>query len=114
MIDNVYNRNDLLINNNVVRQNQEMTGVDRRLVRQNPYQTSKESFDVKDISDVAKQLYDKDKTIQKYKQMVTDMSQTEADTKVNDLISSGNLQINNDDDASSMLEDSDLISMLFN
>lgn len=113
MIENIYNRNDLLIKNNLIRQKQEMSGVDNKVIRKNPYENNKGLYDVKDISDVAKELYSKDKTVQKFKQMVIDMDQSRADLKVNNLIENGKLQFSNDDIASGMLEDSDLIDMLF-
>lgn len=113
MIENIYNRKDLLIQNNLIKQKQEMSGVDNKIARKNPYEASKSLSDVNDISDVAKELYSREKTIQKFKQMVVDMDQSHADLKVNDLIEKGKLQFSNDNIASSMAEDSDLVNMLF-
>lgn len=113
MIDNVYNRKDYLVNNNNIKQNQELTGIDKKITRKNPYDNYKEFYDVQDISDKAKNLYFREKTVEQFKNLVSEMDQEEADLRVKQLLNSGKIEITNDDLASSMLEDDDLVNMLF-
>lgn len=74
MLNNISNE-DILLNNSIAQQ-AKLAGVDKKTASQNPYSKVSEFADVIDISDKAKQLYEKEQEIQKYKSMVMDSLNT--------------------------------------
>lgn len=67
MLNNI--QNDDIIKNNSVTQQSKLTGVDKQTSR-NPYLKIAEFGDVIEISEKAKELYEKEKEVEKYKSMV--------------------------------------------
>ncbi|OGI00842.1 MAG: hypothetical protein A2287_02430 [Candidatus Melainabacteria bacterium RIFOXYA12_FULL_32_12] len=68
MVDHITN-NDILTNNSI-KQQQELLGIEKKSSAKNPYQKVSEYMDQSDISDEALKLYDKEKDVEKYREMV--------------------------------------------
>ena len=112
MLNNI--GSDSLINGSLIQQS-DVSGVERRLSATNPYAANKnELIDESDISSEAMSLYQKDQEIQKYKDMVMDSLYSDNGIEdIKNLVQSGNFNINDEDLASSMMDDFDLVSYLF-
>jgi hypothetical protein len=119
MLNNISNE-DLVLNNSLIQQTK-LAGVDKKTSSQNPYAKTAELGDIIDISSKAKELYEKEQEIEKYKSMVLDMLDSPDDAEQNqnivDIISDGKY-ISNADLAQKMvdgklsLNGSDLLDIL--
>lgn len=112
MLNNI--SSDSLINNSLIQQN-EVTSVERKLTTSNPYAANKnELVDESDISSEAMSLYQKDQEIQQYKSMVMDsLNSGSGIDDIKSLIQNGNYSVSDEDLASSMMDDFDLVQHLF-
>lgn len=110
MVEYISNNNDIL-GNNIIKQ-QEALGVNRKNSGKNIYKKSGDILDQSDISNEAKNLYEKEQEIQKYKKMVLDSIQEGSSTSdiVNLLNSRKYLDDNNL--AESLSSNNDFMNML--
>lgn len=119
MLNNI-NNEDILLNNSLTQQIK-LGGVEKKASSQNPYSKVAEYGDVIDISDKAKELYEKEKEIEKYKSLVMDSLNTpdepDALNTIMESVKSGEY-ISNEQIADKMLKGeldlngSDLLKML--
>jgi hypothetical protein len=112
MIDNITN-NEILSNNSILQQ-QEVLGVEKKSASKNPYDKNVYLSDESDISDQALSLYEKEKDVQKYKNLVLEAISKDVSTSdLVKLINNQNSLISNDDLADKLANDKDFMSLLF-
>lgn len=108
MLSNINNiNNEEVLLNNPIAQQSKVAGVDKKAVSQNPYLKTSEFADVIEISDKAKELYEKELEIEKYKAMVMeDMNVPEEPEQINSILESikSGSYISNDELAEKMLK----------
>ncbi len=114
MADNIIN-NDIISNNSLVKQKQEILGVEKKSSFKNPYETSLNEIDDKsEISDEALALFDKYQEIEKYKKLVLDsLSESTGTYEIANLIETGKYKISDEDLADSLMQDEDFLKMVF-
>ena len=112
MVNQVRANYDLGINSSIVQQQQELIGIDKKTPQKNPYAKIIELCDQTEISDEAIKLCEKDKDIQKFKNLLSSVDEKEASQQVNDLINSGKIMPTEDDLADALLKDSDFLEMI--
>lgn len=102
------------LQNNPLIQQEEVSEVQKSLGGQKAYNTTDYLYDESDISDEAMKLYEMDQEIQKYKKAVMeDIEQEESIDPLVNLIKDGKYDIDNEDLAESLMEDSSFINSLF-
>ncbi|MFH0701928.1 MAG: hypothetical protein V2B14_00115 [bacterium] len=117
MVENIIstNNSDFLINSSI--KQQELTGIEKKTASKNPYLSQAEFADKSDISKEALNLYEQDKDIEKFKKMVLDSLDDDSDIsdikEIVNLLIDKKYVISNDDLAQSMLNDGDLVDLLF-
>lgn len=109
MVDHIVN-NDILTNNSI-KQQQELLGIERKSASKNPYQKVNEFTDQLDISKEALKLYEKEKEMEKYRQMV--LESIEKDMSISEIIQLVNSPeyLNNDELAESLLKNDDFLGL---
>ncbi len=114
MADNIIN-NDIISNNGLVKQKQEILGIEKKSSFKNPYETSLHEIDDKsEISDEALALYDKYQEIEKYKKMVLDsLGESSGTDEIANLIETGKYNISDEELADSLMQDEDFLKMVF-
>lgn len=114
MVDYISNSNDML-SNNLVKQQQELSGVERKTQAKNIYSENKSNDinDEGDISTEAKAMYEKEQELNKYKKFVFDaMNEGLPATDIVSLINTGKY-LDNDSLADSLSQNRDFMDMLF-
>ncbi|MDD3593255.1 MAG: hypothetical protein PHX18_01355 [Candidatus Gastranaerophilales bacterium] len=108
MIGNVNNEN--LLNNQSLLQNQDVkeTDVIKQKALKNAYNASSVNLmDESDISNEAITLYEKEQELNKYKNILNTVSEEEANEQVAQLMEQGVIEIDEENLASSMLQNAD-------
>jgi len=115
MVDNIVNNTDMLNGNNIVKQKQELVGIEKKSSVKNPYEASTNEIDDKsEISDEALKLFNKYQEIEKYKKMVmSSLAEGTGTKEIAGLIESGKYKISDEDLANSLLQDEDFVKMTF-
>lgn len=112
MVEHISNSSEA-VNSNIIKQQQELHAVDKKAVSKNPYVKVGELTDQSDISNEALKLFERDKEISRYRQMVVDsLSEGNGTKEIAGLVSDGKYTISNDDLAESLMQDQDFISLL--
>jgi len=113
MINNILK--DGLIGNSQLNQNKETTSVDGVSEKElrSTYRKNGILVDESQISQEALNLYEKDKEIEKYKGLLGQITEEEANQQVASLMDEGIITISEEDLASSMIRNDDLINDLF-
>jgi hypothetical protein len=115
MVDNIINNSDIISNNGIVKQKQDILGVEKKTSAKNPYETSTNEIDDKsEISDEALALFDKYQEIEKYKKMVlSSLNESTGTNEIVNLIETGKYKISDEDLADSLMQDNDFLKMVY-
>lgn len=110
---NKINNGDGTVNNDSIIRQQVIGNVGQRTTS-NPYAKQNDLVDKTDISNEAVSLFQREKDIEKFKNLVMDSLDTENyNADIAELIDKGAYQISEEDLAQSMINNDDLLNMLF-
>lgn len=112
MLNNI-NHSDGLVSNSNLQESQGVLSAEKLKTGKNPYDKKLFLVDESQISQEAIKLYEQDKEIEKYKNMLSQVTEKSANKEIASLMQQGVIDISDDDLAEAMMLDKDLLKDLF-